>query len=125
MNNYLMPNGKTLDFWFISICAFFAVVHLHYLILVIFTRNWTIWATYWYVFNYILFFPVFVFIYDRAVTDTPIYHSIVEIVFNGIFWLVNIISVAACLLPIYFYFTIQNLLAPTLTDLVIQDKINY
>ena len=103
--DYVFPNGETPDLWCISTCAFFSVVHLHYFMLFIFTRNWTLWTVIWYVTNYLLFNPMFIFVYDRAVTDSPMYYTIVEIVYTyGIFWLISLISLAGTLLPVYFYF---------------------
>ena len=106
-NDYCFPDGETPDLWFISTCAFFTIVHLHYIMLIIFTRNWTWWTAMWYILNYIFFNPVFIFVYDRAVSNSPMSHRIVEIAYsNGIFWLVMIITTAATILPIYFYFGI-------------------
>eukprot|EP00347_Sterkiella_histriomuscorum_P002642 403367358 len=123
---YLMlDDGMIEDLWAASTCAYFGTVLLHYFLIFTFTRNWTLWIAFMYFMSFLLFIPFVVCTYD-AFPNTFMERRLGEIVFsNANFWLQILCMVAACLLPILFYFEAQSLLFPKLKDLILQNTINF
>lgn len=86
--------------------SYFALVHLHYVMLFILTKNWTILLVGGILLSYLLFNPGFVFIYN-AMPDTTLSERIAEVLYNnGHFWMISIIALAASVLPIFFYWMV-------------------
>lgn len=73
--------GMIEDLWATSTCAYFAIVFVHYLTLTTYTRNWTSWMISTYIFSFILFAPLFIFVYDQ-VNNTVLAHRLIEVVFT-------------------------------------------
>jgi hypothetical protein len=111
--------GLNEDLWLMSLCSYVTLVNLHYVLVCMFTKNWTIWIVFMYIISYIFFCPLFVFIYNGIVVS-EIEYRIFEMTFNNkFFWMVTILEVIILVFPIMFYFKVQSLLFPTLKDLMV------
>lgn len=124
-SNAIFANGETPDLWFISMCSYFALVHMHYVLLMIYTKNWTIWLVCWFLLSYCFYNPLFMWVYN-SLTGTAITDRMPEIAYsNNTFRWTQVITLFVTLLPIYFYNCAQSLLFPSLKDLIMQEKIDY
>ena len=104
--DFIMPDGKTFDLWTISSMSYFGLVHLHYLILFMITKNWTLFAACGILGSYMVFNPGFVFIYNTF-ENRFLTRRIEEVIYNNVhFWLISIISMVVSLLPYYFYYMV-------------------
>ena len=103
-------------------CSYFAIVIQHYLTTSFFTRNWTWWLVLWYVLSLALFAPFQILAYDSFPGGQPIYQRLREIVFTDWqFWLSLLISLGVSLVPFFFYFVANELLFPSIKDLIVQE----
>ena len=86
-----------------------------------FTRNWTWVLLFWYTASLALFAPILIVTYDQVNNGQAIYFRLQEIVFNDWqFWLTLLISLGVTLVPFFFYFVANELLFPSIKDLILQ-----
>lgn len=93
----------------------------HYITTCFFTRNWTWVLLFWYTASLALFAPILIVTYDQVNNGQAIYLRLQEIVFNDWqFWLTLLISLGVTLVPFFFYFVANELLFPSIKDLILQ-----
>ena len=114
----LFKGGNNQDLWASSMCAYFTIVILHYLILLTFTGVFNLWLTGMYLLSFLLFAPVFIVTYNYF-PGTPITRRLYEIAFsNWLFWVTLVVLVALCYVPVVALLKMQELLFPRMVDLI-------
>lgn len=105
----LNDDGMVDGLWAMSICMYTSVITSVNIVLVISIQYWTWFANFviW-VLSWILYCPVFVFIYDTVPTS-PLYSNTRDFMSTFVFWCAVIVSAAISSLPYYFYMTWKRL----------------
>jgi hypothetical protein len=76
---------------------------------------------FWYTASLALFAPILIVTHDQVNNGQAIYLRLQEIVFNDWqFWLTLLISLGVTLVPFFFYFVANELLFPSIKDLILQ-----
>jgi len=114
----LFGDGLTQDLWATSICAYWVIVLVHYLFILTFTRNFTLWICGMYLVSFLLFCPAFILAYNFF-PDTELTRRLSEIAFsNWQFWACLFVIVALCFLPVFATLKFKQLLVPRMRDLL-------
>jgi phospholipid-translocating ATPase len=120
----LGSDGKTDGLWAMSVCMYTSVIVAVNIVLVINVQYWT-WITHliiW-ILSYILYCPVFVFIYDQVTSDTAkVYLNAREFLSTFPFWAAVMLSAGVCTIPYYFFITWRRLFISQTIDVIIQNR---
>lgn len=99
----MFDEGKDSDLYMVSMCGYFTLANLHYIFIISYTKNWTIWIVFMYSMSYLLFCPFFIFIYN-GLFSSAIEGRLIELIFgNRIFWFMMILLVIILMIPVLFY----------------------
>lgn len=111
----------TQDLYATSTCTYFIIVFLHYALIFHYTHNYTLWTTFNYVSSFLLFAPIFIYIYD-IIPNTNLSHRLHEITHSLLFWLITLLTFVLSFLPCYVLVQFQRLFTPGLKEVIIQKR---
>ena len=121
--NAIDSNGDTFGLWQFSFAPYVAIWIINLSIVSIYIQAWSCATLVFYFVHIILFYPGWVFIYNEYPLS-DVYKSELDFYSYGLFWLVLLFNVWLIIMPIALVKKIKALFFPSLSDLVLSNKIS-
>ena len=119
----ISEDGYTFGFWQVSFTWYFAIWAVNYLIVLVKIQAWNYVTLIFFAIHLLLFYPGWVFLYNEWPLSN-IYKNELEFYNYGLFWLTDLLIIWAIIMPIVFFKRFKSLFFPSLTDLVISNRLS-